>query len=78
MIKCDLCSKWLCYACQNVSQDLVKILDKYEKAGIKWYCRRCREGDGTQDSILHKVMKDTRVTEETSHRTMIWQKGLTR
>ena len=70
MIKCDLCSKWLCYACQHVSQDLVKILDKYEKAGIKWYCRRCREGDGTQDSILHKVMKDTRVIEETSYRTM--------
>ena len=35
MIKCDLCNKWLCYACQNVSQDLLKMLDKYEKAGIK-------------------------------------------
>ena len=30
---------------------------------------RCRECD-TQDNLLHNVLKDTQVTEETSHRTM--------
>ena len=62
MIKCDICEQWMCYECQEITQDIIKIIERYDKVGIRWFCTKCRNGDvcdSISGNIVHKLARLT-------------------
>ena len=63
MIKCGICEQWMCYECQEITQDIFKIIERYDKAGIRWFCTKCRDGDvcdSISGNMVHKVARLTK------------------
>ena len=72
IIKCDMCFKWACYSCQDVTTDITRTLEKLGNVGIKWRCVICRER-GERDSaeqIIDNVYYEATLTDERVAKTI--------
>lgn len=53
-VQCDLCNHWLHAPCQNVPEEVYKVLGSKKGKALKWYCSKC---EGTATGVITEVQR---------------------